>query len=401
MTLVALMAWIGLGADALSSSCYGPEEAYLALGANHHLAIFISIVTVLTVFIISIGYNQVIELFPSGSGGYKVASQLWHPLAGLVAGAALIVDYVLTIAISVASGSDAIFSFLPMWMAAYKLYFATGFIVLLLALNLRGMKEAIYVLAPIFIGFVVLHVALILYGIFAHVEGLAAVVPAAVNESQTLAATIGWFAVIGIMLHAYSLGSGTYTGIEAVSNNVQNLAEPRAKTGKRTMMYMAVSLSFMAGGLILLYLLWFAAPVPGKTLNADVFQNILGDSWFGQSVLVLTLELEAGLLFVAANAGFVAGHGVLANMAADGWLPKRFQYLSKRLVVQNGLMLFGAAACIALIWTKGSVSCLSFSIVLMSLLLFHYLCWEWRFTGYVTVNHLDGYGIFSFLFLPV
>lgn len=367
ITLIALLAWIGLGADALSSSCYGPEEAYLALGVNNHLAIFISVITVLTVFIISIGYNQVIELFPSGGGGYKVASQLLHPLAGLVAGAALIVDYVLTIAISVASGSDAIFSFLPLWMAEYKLYFGTGFIVFLLAMNLRGMKETIYILAPIFLGFIVLHIALIIYGIFAHAEGLVAVVPAAINETYTLGATVGWFAVIGIMLHAYSLGSGTYTGIEAVSNNVQNLAEPRAKTGKRTMMYMAVSLSFMAGGLILLYLLWHASPIPGKTLNAVVFQNILGNSWFGQSTLVLTLELEAGLLFVAANAGFVAGPGVLANMAADGWLPKRFQYLSKRLVVQNGLMLFGAAACIALIWTKGRVSLL---VVLYSINVF-------------------------------
>src|SRR3990167_5121493 len=320
IALVTLLAWIGLGADALSSSCYGPEEAFLALGTNQHFAIFISAITVLTIFIISIGYNQVIELFPSGGGGYKVATQLLHPYAGLVAGSALIIDYVLTIAISVASGSDAIFSFLPLWTLQYKIYFASFFIIFLLALNMRGMKETIKVLAPIFLGFIVIHVALIVYGIMAHAEGLSTVVPNAINETKTMAAATGWFAVIGVILHAYSLGSGTYTGIEAVSNNVQHLAEPRAQTGKRTMMWMAVSLSFMAGGLILLYLLWHAAPIPGKTLNAVVFQNILGDSWFGQSTLVLTLELEAGLLLVAANAGFIAGPTVLANMAADNWL---------------------------------------------------------------------------------
>ena len=257
LSLVAFLAWIGLGADALSSSCYGPEEAYLALGANSHLAIFISAFTILTVFIICIGYNQVIELFPSGGGGYKVASRLLHPYAGLVAGAALIVDYVLTIAISVASGADAIFSFLPLWMSGYKLYLAGVLIVFLMMFNLRGRKETIIVLLPIFLGFILLHVSLIAYGIFSHSEGLVHVIPDAINETNMMASSIGWFAVIGIMLHAYSIGSGTYTGIEAVSNNVQHLAAPRVQTGKRTMLYMAISLSFMAGGLILLFFFFY------------------------------------------------------------------------------------------------------------------------------------------------
>ncbi len=120
------------------------------------------------------------------------------------------------------------FSFLPLWMLQYKIYFATAFIVFLLGLNLRGMKEAIMVLAPIFLGFIVVHATLIIYGIVAHAEGLSTVVPMAMNETRSMAASVGWFAVIGVILHAYSLGSGTYTGIEAVSNNVQHLAEPRA-----------------------------------------------------------------------------------------------------------------------------------------------------------------------------
>src|SRR6188472_3453251 len=103
VSLVAFLAWVGLGADGLSSSCYGPEEAYIALGTHTHFALYIAIATALTVFIISIGYNQVIELFPSGGGGYKVASQLLGPYVGLVSGAALIVDYVLTISVSTAA----------------------------------------------------------------------------------------------------------------------------------------------------------------------------------------------------------------------------------------------------------------------------------------------------------
>ena len=97
VVLVAFLAWIGLGADGLSSSCYGPEEAFLALGEHRQLGLYLAIATAITVFIIAVAYNQVIELFPSGGGGYKVATNLIGPHAGLVSGAALIVDYMLTV----------------------------------------------------------------------------------------------------------------------------------------------------------------------------------------------------------------------------------------------------------------------------------------------------------------
>ena len=118
IALAAFLAWIGIGADGLSSSAYGPAEAFMALGTHNQLALYLAIATAFTVFVISLAYNQVIELFPNGGGGYKVATKLVGPYAGLVAGSALIVDYVLTIAISAASGVDAIFSLLP---AAYHL----------------------------------------------------------------------------------------------------------------------------------------------------------------------------------------------------------------------------------------------------------------------------------------
>lgn len=367
LALYAMLAWVGLGADALSSSCYGPEEAFLALGTHSQLAFIIAIMTVFTVFIIAIGYSQVIELFPNGGGGYKVASQLLHPYAGLVAGSALIVDYVLTIAISIASGTDAVFSFLPLNWHPYKLYVGVFGVLLLMALNLRGMKEAIYVLMPIFLGFFISHLVIILYGVIAHSAGLLVVVPRAFAETHALAGVVGWMGVMGIILHAYSLGSGTYTGLEAVSNNANQLAEPRDKTGKRTMLYMAFSLSLMAGGIILLYLLWDVQPEAGKTLNASVFESILGDGWFGHLSLVVILQLEAGLLLVAANAGFMAGPAVLANMAVDNWMPNRFRHLSNRLVVQNGVILYGVAALLVLYFTHGDVSLL---VVLYSINVF-------------------------------
>lgn len=367
IALIALLAWIGLGADGLSSSCYGPEEAFIALGAHTYLALFIAIATVFTVFIIALAYNQVIELFPSGGGGYKVATHLLGPHAGLVSGAALIVDYVLTIALSFASGVDALFSLLPNSLLPYKLTTAIVVTFLFIALNLRGMKESIKFLLPIFLGFVVVHVALILYGVFYHINQLPEIAVNTVNQTHGFSQQVGWFVVIALMMRAYSLGSGTYTGIEAVSNNVNRLVEPRVETGKWTMLYMAVSLSFTAGGIILLYLLWNVTPQTGETLNAVVFHKILGDSSFAHIALIITLALEAGLLFVGGNTGFLAGPTVLANMAIDSWLPNRFRHLSSRLVTQNGVILFGLAAVVILLWSHGHVSWL---VVLYSMNVF-------------------------------
>jgi amino acid transporter len=367
VSLVAFLAWVGLGADGLSSSCYGPEEAYIALGTHQHFALYIAIATAITVFVISIGYNQVIELFPSGGGGYKVASQLLGPHIGLISGAALIVDYALTIAVSTASAMDAVFSLLPISLLNYKLIAEVSLIVCLLLLNMRGMKESIKILLPIFLGFFVLHIALIGYGIFAHHQGLTLIIPNTLAETQSTINDIGWIPVLALILHAYSLGSGTYTGLEAVSNNVNRLREPRVATGKWTMFYMAVSLSMTATGMILLFLLWAPQPVPGQTLNAVVFHSILGDSPTGKFLLLMTLVLEGGLLFVAANTGFLAGPGVLANMAIDGWMPNRFRHLSTRLVIQNGLFIFGIFAIAILLWCRGKVSLL---VVLYSINVF-------------------------------
>jgi len=367
IALIAFLAWIGLGADGLSSSSYGPEEAFLALGNHYHLALYLAILTAITVFIISLAYNQVIELFPSGGGGYKVASKLISRRAGLVSGSALIVDYVLTIAISVASGIDALFSLLPVSAQPYKLYCEVIAILLLIVLNLRGMKESIKVLMPIFLGFVFTHFALIFYGISAHSQYLPTLVETTLDETYKSASELGWFVVLALFLRAYSLGGGTYTGLEAVSNNVNHLAEPRVRTGKWTMFYMALSLSLTAGGIILLYLLWDVIPVEGQTLNAVVFKSILGQMPFHHLALVAVLLLEAGLLFVAANTGFLGGPAVLANMAIDGWIPKRFRNLSSRLVTQNGIVLYGIAAIFILFWTHGQVSML---VVLYSMNVF-------------------------------
>ena len=363
MSLVAFLAWVGLGADGLSSSSYGPEEAYKALGAHAHLSIILVAMTAITIAVISIAYSNLIQHFPGGGGGYLVASKLLGNRVGVVSGCALLVDYVLTIAVSIASGCDQLWSFLSPALLRYKLPAEFAILAVLLILNLRGVKESVRVLAPIFLLFLATHTFMIVYTIATHFSGLPAVFHAASLDLHTSTGNMGSLAVILLLLRAYSLGGGTYTGIEAVSNGVSILREPRVQTGKRTMFLMAFSLAFTAGGIMFGYLLTDARPIAGQTMNAVLLGRLFG-SWHigsipaGSAFVILCLTAEAALLFVAAQAGFLDGPRVLANMAIDSWMPHRFSQLSDRLVAKNGVLLMSAAAVASLLYTQGDITTL-------------------------------------------
>ncbi len=205
VSLIALFAWVGLGADGLSSSCYGPEETFKALGGSTHLSIFVALACVVTIVAICASYSQIISLFPSGGGGYLVASKLLSPATGVVSGCALLVDYVLTVTISVASGGDALFSlaasgFLAGLEArrgaasarAHVETFEISAVVLLTLLNLRGVKESVLVWVPIFFVFVLTHAFVILYAITTHASMLHGVATATAHEVHTVATQFGW-----------------------------------------------------------------------------------------------------------------------------------------------------------------------------------------------------------------
>src|SRR5262245_28783868 len=203
LSLVAFLAWVGLGADGLSSSCYGPAEAFEHLKEHSYLAIFLALATMFTVVVISACYSQIIEIFPSGGGGYLVASKMLGRPIGALAGCALIVDYVLTVTVSIAAAGNAMFSLLNLTDPNYitlKLWIETAAIVLLVVLNLRGVKESITFLMPIFITFLVTHAALIVGAIGLHLwdfgdltRDIGHHLTKDVNNPQ-----IGWLIVIGM-----------------------------------------------------------------------------------------------------------------------------------------------------------------------------------------------------------
>ena len=369
MSLTAFFAWIALGSDGISSSSYGPQETFLALQGHTSLAIFVALASGLTIFVISASYSQIIELFPSGGGGYVVASKLLSPNLGMISGCALIVDYMLTITVSIASGADAIFSFLPPEWHVFKLEVAALGLILLIVLNLRGIRESAMVLAPLFLVFVATHAFAIGWAIFSHANHMPEVVSTVSKEVSSLSSQIGIWGVLFIIVRAYSMGAGTYTGIEAVSNGLQALREPRAQTGKRAMKYIALSLGITVVGLVIAYLLYGVNLQEGKTLNATLFESMTSSwpGWMSQTFVVVILLSEAALLFVAAETGLLDGPRVLANMALDKWFPTRFAILSDRFVAQNGIVFMGLSALILLVISHGSVT---FLVVLYAINVF-------------------------------
>jgi len=248
------------------------------LGDHTYLAIFLALATALTVSVIAYTYSKIIEHFPHGGGGYIVATHTIGKGAGVISGAALLVDYMLTITVSLASSGDALFSFLPPSVHSYKLPFVAFLVVGLVVINIRGVKESVIVLAPIFLVFVATHILLIGSGLITHASNISPVAHRFHQSFNQDIASIGYVGILALFLRAFSMGAGTYTGIEAVSNGMQILREPRVQTGKRTMLYMAVSLTLTAAGLLCCYALLTSNPfLAGRsTLSLPIPRSLTG-----------------------------------------------------------------------------------------------------------------------------
>lgn len=354
LALIPILAWVGLGADGLSSSAYGPGEGFLALGKHHHLALVLALMTAVTVTVISAAYSYIIEEFPAGGGGYSVASKLLGPIAGVISGCALLVDYVLTITTSIAAAGDAMFSLAP-GLSDYKLLAEILFIFGLTVLNLRGVRESILTLLPIFALFLLTHAVLLVAGLVVGWHDWSSRTATVGENFVHSQSELGWIGMLLLLARAYSMGGGTYTGIEAVSNGMPMMREPRVTLGRRTMLYMAVSLSVTAAGLLVCYFLTNAQLAPGKTMNAVLVEEVGNRMHLGPWFAAITLLSEGALLVVAAQTGFLDGPRILANMAVDSWVPRRFAGLSERLTTQNGIVLVGGAALLALLNTRGAV----------------------------------------------
>lgn len=292
-----------LSSDALSSIAYGPEQVALVLMAVSSAAIWWSIpigILVLVLLIsLTISYRQVIKAYPQGGGAYMVTSENLSPKFGLIAGGSLLVDYMLTVSVSVAAGADAITSAIPL-LHPYNLQISIILVLVLMVLNLRGMREsAKSLMVPVYL-FIASTLFLLGYGFLQILTGH---MPYAATAH--LGQPITGVSVI-LILRAFTSGSASLTGVEAISNAVPFFKKPKSKNAASTLFIMSSILGIMFAGIT--FLNWWTGITShsGVTMLAQLAREILGDSWFGSILFYIFQFSTAMILAVAANTGFSA-----------------------------------------------------------------------------------------------
>jgi amino acid transporter len=348
--------------DALSSVAYATEEIVLALaiaGAGAlALAWPISLAIAALLVIVAFSYRQTIKAYPGGGGAYIVAKENLGPFPGLVAGGALLIDYVLTVAVSISAGTAAITSALPQVMP-YKLYLAVGLVVVLAVMNLRGVKESgAFFAGPTFFFVAMLGITIIagLYQQFA--GGGIALTQYAFPVEQGMAATgLSLF----LIMRAFASGCTAMTGVEAIANGVQAFKQPEAVNARRTLTWMAGILVFLFLGTSGLATLAHVTPhvemVAGQPETIETILSQLTRGIFGSGFLYYMMQAGTALILVlAANTSYADFPRLGSFIAGDGYLPKQLKDRGSRLVYSNGMILLTAASILLLVLFGGETS---------------------------------------------
>jgi amino acid transporter len=357
--------------DPLSSVAYGPQELLmiLTLGGISFLAFapWIAAMVVILLTVIVLSYRKVIKAYPSGGGDYEVAQKNLGEKSALTVASALLLDYVMTVAVSISSGTDNIISAFPE-LDPYRVEIAVGFVLFLLAINLRGVRESGFAFAVPTYLFLATVVILIFTGIYKLLAGLPVVAPSANYElipESTLVATP--FLVVMLLLRSFASGSAALTGIEAIANGVPAFRQPKVKNAQITMTWMGASAVFMFVGIITFGLIsgvqYMENPdLQGHPLNAPQLSVMaqLGIAIFGNgSVLFFVLQAAtAAILLLAANTAFNGFPLLTSVLAKDGYAPKALLTRGDRLVYSNGMLSLTLAALAMILVFQASVTAL-------------------------------------------
>jgi amino acid transporter len=340
-----LRAMAALSPDALSSIAYANQEIYLGLAvagaAGLVLSWKIGLVIVILLAIVAISYSQTIEAYPSGGGSYTVARENLGQYPGLIAAASLLIDYVLTAAVSLTAGVAAIASAFPdLW--PYRTALALVLLVIITLTNLRGIRETGTVIAiPVYL-FIGCYVLMLLVGLIrAAIEGpgsLEAVAPPA-THSLTLF----------LVMHTFASGCTALTGVEAISNGVRLFKKPEARNARQTLAAMALLMVFMFLGSVSLTQFFGIVPQTNETILSALARHILGTNAAYYVVQASTLLILA----VAANTSFAGFPGVASILARDGYLPRQLSFLGDRLVFTNGMLLLAGLTAVLIVLFGG------------------------------------------------
>jgi len=332
--------------DALSSVAYATEEILLVLGLigvgafAYSMPIALIILFLLT--IITLSYRKIIYTFPSGGGAYIVAKEYLGQNSSLIAGAALMIDYVLTVAVSITAGVAALTSAFPV-LISWKVEISVILVIILMLINLRGIRESATIFAYptyLFIGSILL---MIIYGGFKiWTEGWQGYSQVETTNQNSLLST---GAIILIYLRAFASGCSAMTGIEAISNGVPSFKSPSSKNAAKTMVWMSILLGTMFFGITFLAYGFGIVPKEHQTVVSQIAEHLFGRGALYYFIQIITMLI----LFLAANTSYAGFPQLTSIIAKDGYLPRKLMARGDRLVFSNGIILLSLLAILLII----------------------------------------------------
>jgi amino acid transporter len=331
-----------LSSDALSSVAYGPEQILIVLitigtaAFWYSIPIAVGVLILLTALILS--YRQIIFAYPHGGGAYVVSKSNLGVNPGLIAGGSLLVDYILTVAVSVSAGTDAITSAFPN-LHGHNVSIAIVFVILITLLNLRGVTESASVLAyPVYL-FVLALFILIGVGIYNIATGQ--VTPELHTPIGTPVAGISLF----ILLRAFASGSSALTGVEAISNAIPNFKDPAPNNAAKTLLMMGFLLAILFSGIVTLAYFYGISPLAEVTVVSQIAEEV-----FGRNFMYFFIQGTTALILVlAANTGYSAFPLLAVNLAKDKFIPRMFLIRGDRLGYSNGIIILGIASILLIL----------------------------------------------------
>ncbi len=339
--------------DPMSSVAYGPEEVLLvlalagAVGMGYIVPVCVALGVL--IWVVATSYRQTVLEYPSGGGAYVVARENLGPLPSQVAGAALLIDYVLTVAVSVAAGIAAIASAWPA-LLPYRVDLCVAGIALIALVNLRGVRETAGAFTLPVYGFVACVAVTILVGLYRLLRGDLQPIPPEALAQQVAVSGVTAF----LVLRAFSSGCVSLTGLEAVANGVQAFREPRGRRAALVMTLLATILSTTVLGVALLIRHLHVQPKEAETVLSQI-----GGAVFGRTFLYYALQVTTmAVLVFAANTSFAGFPRLAAFMARDGLMPRQMANLGDRLVFQNGILILAGLAIALIVGFRAHVSSL-------------------------------------------
>lgn len=362
ITVGALAGWIAMGGDLLGSCTYGPDVLGRAGGARFVLLLATG-ATLATLLLLAVAYTRMIARFPQAAGGYTAAKHTVGERLALVSGVALVLDAALNVAVSVVTCVRAISDTLPATWHLPQTATAVALVVALTAINLRGVKASVAVLAPVVILFVATHLVVLAAAAARRLDALPATVTAVPTELRESVAQHGAGGTLWKLVLAYAMGGAIYTGMESVSNSVPILREPKVQSARRTMLLLVGVPAALIAAILVNYLLYEVQPTDGRTLNAVLFERFAADVGARPAsrpalrfaLVTLPLLSEAILLVHAAQTGFVDGPRVLGALATDRLAPRKLARLNRRLAPAPGILLIAATALLTTLLARAAL----------------------------------------------